>query len=271
VEIRALLFDLDNTLLLEDEVTFRAVRTACERAAGRADAERLYEATLRIADDRWRAAPTSAYADRMGIWWGEGLWGEFKGDGDGLRALRDFAPQFRRDVWRDALADCGVDDADLAADLDEVYPRARRAGEIVDPEAVAVLDDLSRDHRLALVTNGSPDVQREKLGRAALAHYFAAIVISAELDVGKPDRRIFAAALDAIGIPADAAVMIGDSLPRDIGGARDAGLRSIWIDRGDVVSKSDDPMPDARVAALSQIRSCLAAWEPDAASPRGSP
>jgi putative hydrolase of the HAD superfamily len=267
----ALLFDLDNTLLMEDEVTFHAVRSACERAAGRADVGRLYEATVRIADDRWRAAPMSAYADRMGIWWGEGLWGEFKGEGDGLRAVRDFVPQFRRAVWRDALADSGVDDADLATDLDEVYRRARRAGEIVDPEAGAVLEDLSRDHRLALVTNGAPDVQREKLDRAALAHYFAAIVISAELDVGKPDRRIFAVALDAMGVLADGAVMIGDSLPRDIGGARDAGLRSIWVDRGGVQSRPDDPLPDARVAALSQIRSCLAAWEPGAASPRGSP
>jgi putative hydrolase of the HAD superfamily len=268
---RALLFDLDNTLLLEDEVTFRAVRTACERAAERADRERLFEALVRIADDRWRAAPMLAYADRMGIWWGEGLWGEFKGDGDGLRALRDFVPAFRRDVWRDALADCGVVDPDLAADLDEVYRHARRAGEIVDPDAGAVLDDLSRDHRLALVTNGAPDVQREKLGRAALGHYFAAIVISAEIDVGKPDPRIFTAALDAIGATADAAVMIGDSLPRDIRGAHNAGLRSIWVDRGDVVSKPDDATPDARVAALSQIRSCLDEWEPDDASPRGSP
>jgi putative hydrolase of the HAD superfamily len=269
--MQALLFDLDNTLLMEDEVTFRAVRAACERAEGRAPAERLYEATLRIADDRWRAAPTSAYADRMGIWWGEGLWGEFKGDGEGLRSLRVFVPIFRREVWRDALAECGVDDSDLATDLDEVYRHTRRAGEVVDPDAGAVLDDLSRDHRLALVTNGAPDVQREKLDRAALMHYFAAIVISAEIDVGKPDRRIFTAALDAIGATADATVMIGDSLPRDIRGAHNAGLRSIWVDRGDVVSKPDDPMPDARVAALSQIRSCLDAWEPDAASPRGSP
>src|SRR5512132_1181922 len=269
--MRALLFDLDNTLLLEDEVTFRAVRTACERAGERADRERLYEATLRIADDRWRAAPTSAYADRMGIWWGEGLWGEFKGDGDGLRALREFVPNFRREVWRDALADCGVVDSDLAADLDEVYRRARRAGEIVDPDAGAMLDDLSRDHRLALVTNGAPDVQREKLGRAALAHYFATVIISAEIDVGKPDPRIFTAALDAMGATADAAVVIGDSLPRDIRGAHNAGLRSIWVDRGDVVSKPDDAVPDARVAALSQIRSCLDEWEPDAASPPGSP
>jgi len=269
--MHALLFDLDNTLLMEDEVTFRAVRAACERAAGRAPAERLYEATLRVADDRWRAAPTSGYADRMGIWWGEGLWGDFKGDGDGLRALREFVPSYRRAVWRDALAECGVDDPGLAADLDEVYRHARRASEIVDPDAGAMLDDLSRDHRLALVTNGAPDVQREKLGRSALLHYFAAIVISAELDVGKPDPRIFTAALDAIGATADAAVMIGDSLPRDIRGAHNAGLRSIWVDRGDVLSKPDDPMPDARVATLSQIRSCLDAWEPDAASPPGSP
>src|SRR5258705_144018 len=200
--MQALLFDLDNTLLMEDEVTFRAVRAACERAGERAPAERLYEATLRIADDRWRASPTAAYADRMGIWWGEGLWGEFKGGGDGLHALREFVPSFRREVWRGALADCGVDDSDLAADLDEVYRHARRAGELIDPDAGAVLDDLSRDHRLALVTNGAPDVQREKLDRAALTHYFAAIVISAELDVGKPDPRIFTSALDSISFAA---------------------------------------------------------------------
>jgi putative hydrolase of the HAD superfamily len=270
MSMRALLFDLDNTLLLEDEVTFRAVRTACERAAERADRERMFAAVLRIADDRWRAAPTLAYADRMGIWWGEGLWGEFKGDGDGLSALRDFVPGFRHQVWGDALADCGVVDADLAADLDEMFRHARRAGELVDPDAGAVLDDLSRDHRLALVTNGAPDVQREKLARATLTHYFAAIVISAEIDVGKPDPRIFTTALDAIGATAGDAVMIGDSLPRDIRGAHNAGMRSIWVDRGDVVAKPDDAVPDARVAALSQIRSCLDEWEPDAASPRGS-
>ena len=271
--MKALQFDLDNTLLMEDEATFSAVRRACELARDRAgvDSDALYASAVRVADELWRAAPIYAYGEDMGIWWGEGLWGEFKGDGDGLRALRDFVPHFRSNVWRDALADRGVNDADLATDLDDVFRRARRAGEIVDPEARAVLDELARDHRLALVTNGAPDVPREKLTRSALAPHFAAIVISVELGVAKPDQRIFAAALDAIGASADTAVMIGDSLPRDIGGAHNAGLRSIWVDRGHVLSKPGDPMPDARVAALSQIRSYLAAWEPDAASPRGSP
>jgi phosphoserine phosphatase len=270
VTTRALLFDLDNTLLLEDEVTFRAVRAACRRAAGRADAERLFASTLRIADERWRAASTFAYADAMGLWWGEGLWGEFQGDGDGLRAVREFAPRFRHGVWRAALADCGVDDDTLAVRLARAYRDARRAGELVDPQAGAVLDDLSRDHRLALVTNGAPDVQREKLARASLAHHFGAIVISAELGIGKPDRRIFEAALDALGATADAAVMIGDSLPRDVAGARNAGLRSIWIDRDQARTREEDPVPDARIRALNEIRAALAAMQPGAASPRGS-
>jgi hypothetical protein len=113
--MRALLFDLDNTLLLEDDVTFRAVRTACERAGDQADRERLFAALVRVADDRWRAAPTLAYADRMGIWWGEGLWGEFKGDGDGLRALRDFAPVFR--------ARCGAMRSPSAVSQTPISPR----------------------------------------------------------------------------------------------------------------------------------------------------
>lgn len=268
---RALLFDLDNTLLLEDEVTFRAVRAACERARGRIDTDELFATTLRIADEHWRAAPTFTYADAMGLWWGEGLWGGFNGDGEGLSAMREFAPRFRRAVWRDSLAACGVDDHALAAELVDAYRSARRAGELVDPQAAAVLDDLGRDHRCALVTNGAPDVQREKLSRTTLAQYFGAIVISAEVGFGKPDPRIFEVALQAIGSTPDAAVMIGDSLPRDVAGAHRAGLRAIWIDRAEARPRADDPLPDARVLALSEIRPVLAGMAPVGASPRGSP
>jgi putative hydrolase of the HAD superfamily len=268
---RALLFDLDNTLLLEDEVTFRAIRVACERAQGRADAGELFAAVPRIADEHWRAAPTYAYTDAMGIWWGEGLWGDFRGESEGLRAVREFAPVFRQRVWRDALSACGSNDASLAAELVDTYRSARRTDELVDPQAAAMLEDVGRDHRCALVTNGAPDVQREKLGRTTLARYFRAIVISAEVGFGKPDPRIFQAAVDAIGATATAAVMIGDSLSRDVAGAHSAGLRAIWIDRARTPPRPAEPTPDARIDALSEIRSALAGLAPAGASPRGSP
>ncbi len=271
--MRALLFDLDNTLILEDQATFDAVRATCALARDRAgvDAAALYDATLRAADALWRASPTFEYADAMGMWWGEGLWGEFAGDAPGLRALRAFAPEFRRATWRASLAALGVSDDRLADDLADAYRRMRRAKQLVDPEAESVLDDLARDHRLGLVTNGAPDVQREKLAGTTLGRRFGAIVISAELGLAKPDPRIFADALRALGADREGAVVIGDSLSRDVAGARAAGLRSIWIDREGKPPRTDDALPDARVIALSQIRSCLGAWEPDASSPRGSP
>ena len=45
--------------------------------------------------------------------------------------------------------------------------------------------------------------------------------------------------------------MIGDSVPRDVAGARNAGLRSIWIDRGQAWSRADEPVRRTRGSSLS--------------------
>jgi len=269
--IRAVLFDLDNTLIFEDEATFRALRRTCAFAHERAGAEAsvLFERVVAAAERNWRSSPVYAYAERMGIWWGEGLWAEFAGPQAMLRALRSFALRFRERTWREALLAVGVSDDSLAAELAERYRDVRRATQLVDPDADGVLADLARDHRLALVTNGAPDVQREKLAGTTLARHFAAIVISCEVGVAKPDPRIFRLALARIGASAAESVMIGDSLARDVAGAKAAGMRAIWIDRG-LWGDEKGPRPDARVTALSAVRSALDALEPRAASPRGS-
>jgi putative hydrolase of the HAD superfamily len=269
----AVLFDLDNTLLLEDESTERALRAASDTIAARtdADAERLAAAARDIADQLFRTSPVFAYADTMGIWWGEALWGEFVGETAGLRALRAFAPEFRRQVWSGALAAAGVSGGVLADVSADAFRVARRTVQLIDPDAEAVVRDLARDHRLALVTNGAPDVQRAKLSHTALEPLFEVIVISAEVGVGKPDPRIFNAALAALDAEPRQAVMIGDSLVRDVAGAHAAGIRTIWIDRG---AREDPPaptpVPDARVTALTELRAALAALGPGAASPRDS-
>ena len=68
--IRAILFDLDNTLLLEDEATERALEQTGElagRRTGRAP-EAIIAAARDAADGLFGASPTFAYADAMGIW-----------------------------------------------------------------------------------------------------------------------------------------------------------------------------------------------------------
>jgi putative hydrolase of the HAD superfamily len=268
---RAVIFDLDDTLILEAESTMAAVRAAAAQAHDRAglDAARFADAAIEAAERLWKAAPGyAADGEAFGVWWGEALWGDFAGEGDVPRAMRAFVPGFRAAVWRDALASAGKDDAELGDALRDTYIRARRSRETIDPDAESVLADLGRDHRLALLTNGAGDVQREKLSRTTLARHFGAIVISGEAGVGKPDPRAFAIVLERLGVAKDAATMVGDSLPRDIGGAQGSGLRAIWLDRGQ--KRDAVPVPDATIRRLSDLRAALDALERRPASPRAT-
>jgi len=50
--------------------------------------------------------------------------------------------------------------------------------------------------------------------------------------LGKPDRAFFEQALQSIGVPAHEAVMVGDDIENDIGGAQQAGLRGVLVCTG---------------------------------------
>jgi phosphoserine phosphatase len=271
VPIRAVLFDLDNTLIFEDQSTFASIKQACASAQPRTgiDPALLADAVAQIADTLWRASPEFVYGEAFGIWWGEVLWGDFTGDGDVVRAIRAFAPAFRSAVWEGALARRGVADAALAQELERAYIRVRRSAETIDPDAEAVLAAVSRRRRLALVTNGAGDVQREKLSRTPFKRYFSEVVISVEVGVGKPDPRIFEIALERLRVGAHHAVMVGDSLARDVAGAKAAGILAVWLDRK--LWPAEQTRPDATIAALSDLPAALDALEREHASPPGSP
>jgi HAD superfamily hydrolase (TIGR01549 family) len=97
--------------------------------------------------------------------------------------------------------------------------------------AIAALGVLrERGHRLALLTNGSALFQRRKLQRFALEPLFDLILIEGELGYGKPDARVFQAALDHFGVAPQEAWMIGDNLEADIAGAQQLGICGVWHD-----------------------------------------
>ena len=268
--IRAILFDLDNTLILEDASTLNAVGAVAALAHARvgADGDAFAKAAVETAERLWKASPEFAHGEIFGIWWGEALWGGFTGDSAPARAMRAFVPGFRDAVWRGALATVGATDDALAGELSREFIRVRRSGETLDPDAERVLSSLARGHRLALVTNGAGDVQREKLSRTPFARYFAAVVVSMEVGVGKPDPGIFRHALDLLGVAPDDAVMVGDSLVRDVKGARAAGIRTVWIDR--TLWDESGITPDATIRSLSDLPAALDALERPSASPRAT-
>lgn len=90
----------------------------------------------------------------------------------------------------------------------------RRARHEVFTDVVASLTELSETYMLALVTNGAPCLQREKLAASGLGDYFAAVIVSAEFGVGRPDAAIFRHALAQLDCDGKHAGMVGDSLSR---------------------------------------------------------
>jgi putative hydrolase of the HAD superfamily len=230
---RALLLDLDDTLVPEESSTVAAfaatARAASERHA--VDAQRLALDARSRARELWRAAPTFPYCKRIGISSWEGLWCRFEGDAGELPALRAWAPAYKREAWRRALADQGVEDESLAEELGQRFVAERRARREAFADTAGALDALGDRFALAVVTNGASCLQREKLEASGLADRFECVVVSGEIGVGKPDPAIFAHALRMLNAAPEAAVMVGDSLRNDVDGALAAGLRAVWVNR----------------------------------------
>jgi putative hydrolase of the HAD superfamily len=102
---------------------------------------------------------------------------------------------------------------------------------------------------VAVFTNGDEDQQRLKLGRVGLAEEIDVLVASSMLPVGKPDPRAFAGALAILGIAPGEALMVGDSLHKDVRGALDAGVAAILLDRHGAHPTADVP----RIRSLREL------------------
>lgn len=123
-------------------------------------------------------------------------------------------------------------------------------------DAVGALDELGESHSMALLTNGAACLQREKLAASGLGDYFDAVVVSADVGVAKPGAAAFEHALAQLGASSGRAVMVGDSLAKDIEGAHAVGLRGVWVNR------DGRPAPDGRpghptITTLSELSSVL--------------
>jgi putative hydrolase of the HAD superfamily len=260
--IEAVILDLDDTLVVEQASASAAFLAACTLASDKygVEADKLHQMVRQKARELWHASPARAYCVSIGISSWEGLWAGFQGDDPNLNILRKWAPGYRRESWLRALAEHGINELSFAERLVETFRREPRRLHIVFPDVERVLQQLRKTYQLALLTNGAPDLQREKLRGAGLETYFDVIVISGDIGVGKPDPRVFAAVLDELAILPDMAVMVGDSLNRDILGARQAGLKGVWINR-DMRKRDGSITPDCEIRSMSELCECLGRFE----------
>ncbi|KRF10807.1 HAD family hydrolase [Paenibacillus sp. Soil787] len=254
--LKAVLFDLDDTLLWDDRSVEEAFEATCAEAAKHAavNPEELEASVRKEARSLYESFETFEFTKMIGINPFEGLWANFtQGENENFRKLEKLAPGYRTESWTRGLGALGIEDRELGYKLGELFPAERRRRPYVYEETFRVLDALKGSYQLLLLTNGSPDLQKEKLaGVPNIAPYFDHIVISGEFGVGKPATSIFNHALGLLGIEAEEGIMIGDKLTTDILGSGSVGMRNIWINHHGLQS-GDEIVPAFEVSRLQDI------------------
>ena len=140
-----------------------------------------------------------------------------------LDLAHDFTTQ-RQLTMRHAFAACGIADAPIDA-LWEIYFAARNSVELY-PDSLPALQRITARWPLVSLTNGNADLQR-----IGIHAHFAHQICSRDTGMAKPDPRIFLAAADLLGVAPAELLHVGDDPAMDICGAREAGLRTAWINR----------------------------------------
>jgi len=230
----AVLFDLDDTLH-DDTLTYRR---AAERVA------RDVAATHGIEP----ASLLDAYVDQADRFWTELRPSAFGTPLAGVRAR----------MWAAALAGVGLDDPPLAERCAVDYDRHRRELLELWPGALDLLAGLrARGYKLAMITNGFAETHREKIVLLTLESAFDEILIADEVGMLKPDPQIFRLAAERLGVAPERCAMVGDRYERDISGALEAGMFTVWMNVRNEAVPAGAAAPGAVARDLAGVAAVL--------------
>jgi putative hydrolase of the HAD superfamily len=234
---KAILFDLDDTILALSESAEPCWRKVCQEFAPRLPsmtAEGLFEAIRASGSLYWQ-------------------------DAERHRRGRLNLPWARREVVAKAFAQAGIEISEqtslLAIEIADAFTFAREAALWPLPGALETLRWLRQQGIwMGLITNGAGPAQREKIERFGLDPLFDLILIEGEFGVGKPDERVFLHALQSLGVAAGETWMVGDKLEWDILPCQRLGIYTVWVDAaGKGLPADNNAWPDRVVRSIAEL------------------
>ncbi len=236
MSIRAVLFDIDDTLCDDTAQTYGCVDAIAARAAQRhpgIDRDALRETYLAIADAFWTRSISLAAAPPLHT--------------------------IRMRLWRDAFDRVapGLPDSRIEDAVAE-YGRLRAAPLAPLPTVVPLLAHLkARGIRLGIVTNGLSETHDPKIDALGIGHFFDVALMPDRTGFAKPDARQFHLACARLGVAPHETGHVGDSPWSDVNGAVDAGLIAIWF------NPNNRPLPENGARTPHYTIRCLSeipAW-----------
>ena len=137
--------------------------------------------------------------------------------------------------------------------LEDVFT-LHEMGTIPDEYAEAI-KQLSQTHRLGIISDiwARSDPFYRRLEEAGIRDHFEVIVFSSDIGIIKPSPKIFSVAMEKITTELSKVVYIGDSLRRDVAGAVNFGMSSIWIGDENHVKMNEHARPAHIVSDLRDL------------------
>lgn len=230
---RAILIDLDDTLIDFTSDTASSWRVVCGEAAERVhdlDAGLLYDTIVHTRDWFWS-------------------------DPERHRIGRADLVAASGSIVRTSLLELGFDLPDMAVDVATRYRRIRDESIALFPETIQCLEDLnSAGIGLEMITNGTGPGQRRKIERFELERYFDHVLIEGEIGFGKPEPAVYETAMAALGSEPMETWCVGDNLEWEVAAPQRLGIHAVWVDRsGAGVPTDHDIVPDRIIRSLAEL------------------
>jgi len=131
----------------------------------------------------------------------------------------------------------------LATILAQIYRAISRKRLQLYPDVKRVLEELRPAYRMALVSDAQPCYALPEMKAVGLAGYFDPIIISAHYGFRKPDTRLIVKALDIMKLVPAEVIYIGNDMYRDIYGASQLGIKTIFVDSNQGAKSHENVTP----------------------------
>jgi len=167
------------------------------------------------------------------------------------------AGSFRRHLSARFLPGAGLAEIEALASTYWAYPP-----EALFPDVRPCLEGLAGRYRLGVIAN-QPSRVRDAMVRDGLDAFFEVWGVSEDVGLEKPDPEMFAYAAREAGVAPLRAAMVGDRLDYDVRPARAAGMRAVWVLRGeapDAPTADQLAEADAAVNGLAELPAVLESW-----------